>query len=532
LLFPQFASVRVLSVEAGEGGVVFTVQSVESCVACPRCATVSSRTHGGYRRWLVDAPVAGRRVRVAVAVRRFRCVGDGCPAVTFAEQIPGLTSPFARFTPAAQWQLAQIALALAGRAGARVSTRLGLVVAKDTLIRLIRSLPVPAVDTVVELGVDDFALRKGHVYGTVLIDMATHKPVDVLADREAETLAAWLREHPGTAVVCRDRSGAYAQAVAAAAPEAIQVADRFHLWKNLCEAVGKTVTAHHGCLREAPPAVPEPLPVPEPEASPAAPVPQRRLVTRTRERFEAVHARLAAGSSLSAISRELNLDRQTVRRFAHAACVEDLLVQAENRPSILDGYTDVVGRLWNSGLYDAAQITTRIRELGYRGGARTVQRYLAAFRTPDTGRTRPGPARGAAPSTPPVPKPSKVSRWLLSNPEHLDQDEADQLEKLLPRCGHLENLRTHIRSFATIMTRLRGGEITAWIGAAEAGDLPHLASFASGLRRDLEAVINGLSLPYSSGAVEGNVNRIKTLKRGMYGRARFDLLRARVLLAH
>lgn len=513
---------------------VFTVRSVESCAPCPRCATVSSRTHGGYRRSLVDAPVCGQRVRVTVAVRRFRCLHDDCPAVTFAEQIPGLTSPFSRFTPQARQQLSVIALALAGRAGARVSARLGLAVAKDTLIRLIRALPIPPVGTVQELGVDDFALRRGHVYGTVLINMATHQPVDVLPDREAETVAAWLREHPGTEVVCRDRSSAYAQAAATAAPEAIQVADRFHLWKNLCEAVGKTVNAHHSCLREAPPAPPEPAtePVLEPQAPIAAPARSRRLVTRTRERFELVHTRLEAGCSLSAISRELNLDRHTVRRFANAACVEELLVTAENRPSILDGYTDAVGQLFNSGLDDAAQITARIRDLGYTGGARTVQRYLAAFRTPGASRNHPGPSHRLAPSTPPIPKPSKISRWLLSNPDHLDAAETDQLAKLLPRCGHLDRLGAHARSFAAIMTGLRGSEITAWIKAAEAEDLPHLVSFATGLPRDLGAVTNGLSLPYSSGAVEGNVNRIKTLKRGMYGRANFDLLRARILLEH
>lgn len=534
MLFPQFASVRVLSVEAGDDGVVFTVRSVKPCASCPRCATVSARTHGGYLRSLIDAPVCGQRVRIAVAVRRFRCDHGGCPAVTFVEQIPGLTSAFARFTPSAREQLTVIALALAGRAGARVAARLGIAVAKDTLIRLIRALPVPAVDVVKELGIDDFALRRGHVYGTVLIDMATHQPVDVLPDREAETVAAWLREHPGTEVVCRDRSGAYAQAAANAAPAAIQVADRFHLWKNLCEAVGKTVGAHHGCLREAPCAPPESPAEPDPEPAPpsAAPVRSRRLVTRTRERFELVHTRLEAGCSLSAISRELNLDRHTVRRFARAACVEELLAAAENRPSILDGYCDAIGQLWNSGLDDAAHITARIRELGYTGGARTVQRYLAAFRTPGASRNRPGPSRRPAPSTPPVPKPSKISRWMLSNPEHLDHQETRELHTLLPRCEHLDRLHTHIRSFATIMTRLRGAEITAWIAAAEAEDLPHLASFATGLRRDLHAVINGLSLPYSSGAVEGNVNRIKTLKRGMYGRASFDLLRARVLLAH
>ena len=532
MLFPQFASVRVLSVAAGEDGVVFTVQSVESSAACPRCGVVSSRTHGGYRRWLVDAPVAGQRVRIVVAVRRFRCMDEGCAAVTFAEQISGLTGPFARFTPAARGQLSVIALALAGRAGARVSTRLGLSVAKDTLIRLIRSLPVAAAGTVVRLGVDDFALRRGHVYGTVLIDMDTHRPVDVLPDREAETFAAWLREHPGTEVVCRDRSGAYARAVAAAAPDAVQVADRFHLWQNLCEAVSATVSAHHGCLRDGPGPRPEPPPpAPTPPAALTAPRPQQRLATRTRERFDLVHGLLQAGYSRSAISRELNLDRQTVRRFADATRVEQVLVKVENWPSKLDAFTDVVGQGWNSG-HNAAQITAHLRGLGYTGTDRTVQRYLAVYRTPGASRRYPDPTRRPAPNTAPIPKPGKISRWLLSHPEHLAQDEADQLDQLLPRCAHLHRLHTHIRSFAAIMTQLRGAEIHAWITAAEAEDLPHLASFANGLRRDLPAVINGLSLPHSSGAVEGNVNRIKTLKRSMYGRAGFDLLRARVLLAY
>ena len=532
MLFPQFASVRVLSVEAVEDSVVFTVRSGGSSATCPRCGVASARTHGGYRRSLMDAPVSGQRVRITVAVRRFRCVHEGCAAVTFAEQIPGLTAPFARFTPSAQRHLAVLALALAGRGGARVSTRLGLGVAKDTLIRLIRSLPIPASGTVERLGVDDFAFRKGHVYGTILIDMDTHRPVDVLPDREADTLAAWLREHPGTEVVCRDRSGAYAQAVAAAAPDAIQVADRFHLWKNLCEAAGKTVAAHHGCLRAAPPEPGEPEPeaasVPVPETTP---VPERRLVTRTRERFAQIHSRLDAGLSRSAISRELNLDIQTVRRFASATCIEELLVKAENRATKVDEFTDVVGEMWNSGLYDGAQIAECIRELGYTGSERTVRRYLRIFRTPGTSPTHPGLRRRSAPTAPPVPKPNTISRWLLTHPDHLDHDEAGELAGLLERCEHLGQLAAHVRSFAAIMTNLRGAEITGWITAVEAGDLPYLTSFAAGLRRDLDAVTAGLSLPYSSGAVEGNVNRIKTLKRGMYGRARFDLLRARILLA-
>lgn len=154
-----------------------------------------------------------------------------------------------------------------------------------------------------------------------------------------------------------------------------------------------------------------------------------------------------------------------MRRFARATCVEELLVGAEYRPSILDGHTDAVGHLWNSGLDDAAQIAARIRELGYTGGARTVQRYLAAFRTPGPSRSHPGPSRRRAPSTPAIPKPSKISRRMLPCPEHFDADETEQLTALLPRCAHLDRLRAHVRSFAVIMTGLRGSEITAWIAA-------------------------------------------------------------------
>ncbi|MBR7833262.1 ISL3 family transposase [Actinospica durhamensis] len=523
-----------------DDGVELVVRSIAPSARCPWCGSVSSRTHGGYRRMLTDTPLAGQRVRIAVAVRRFRCVEASCSAVAFAEQIPGLTSPFARYTPVAGGLLAAVAVALAGRAGARLCAKLGLAVGPDTLIRRVRAQPIPEVPEITVLGVDDFAFRKGQRYGTILINMADHRPVDVLADREADTLATWLREHPGVEVVCRDRAGAYANGIADGAPDAIQVADRFHLWKNLCEAAGKTVTAHHGCLRppvaapEAQAGEPEPgvgtvAPAAAPEPA-AVIVPERRLVTRTRERFEAVQSRLAAGMSRSAIGRELNLDIQTVRRFANATSLEELLVNCHNRTTTLDDYVQQVNELFNAGL-DGAQITMRIREVGYTGSEQSVRRHLRPYRVPGTSRSHPDPVRRKpAPSAPPVPKPRKISRWLLSRPDHLTKDDTTELTDLLTRCEHLQRLHEHVRRFATIMTGLRGNEILDWIQLVEADDLPHLTSFAAGLRRDLDAVINGLSLPYSSGAVEGAVNRLKTLKRGMFGRANHDLLRAKVLI--
>jgi transposase len=323
------------------------------------------------------------------------------------------------------------------------------------------------------------------------------------------------------------------------APQAVQVADRFHLWKNLCDAAGKTVAAHHHCLRAAAAAQAEPVTQepPAPMSSPAAesagpPGRARRLAERTRARYAAVHESLARGLSRSAVSRELNPGIQTVRRFANATCVEELLGKAEHRPTRLDPYIDLVNQRWNEGVTNAEAITAELRTLGFKGDAQTVRRYPQPLRLPGTSRSHPDPnRRKTAPAAPAVPKPRTISKALLTHPDHLSEDDALILKHATAGCAHLERLHQHVRSFAKIMAQRRGQELPAWLDAVEADDLPELRSLATGMRRDLTAIINGLTLEHSSGAVEGNVTRIKRLKRDGYGRANFDLLRARILIA-
>jgi transposase len=486
-------------------------------------------------------PIGGRRVRLVVSVRRFKCGNPACRLRTFSEQIPGLTEPFARRTPAMTTGLVAIAVALSGRAGARLAAALGMPCCRDVLLHLIRAQPVEVPSSVVRLGVDDFAFRRGKNYGTILIDMDTHRPVDVLPDREASTLAAWLRERPGVQVICRDRAGAYADGASEGAPEAIRVADRFHLWRNLTEAVPKTVASHHSCLRRLPgnqdegraAAALSPPPDPQPPAdagvlAPPEPQPERPLVTRTRQRYAEVQELLAAGLSRAAISRELDLDIQTVRRFADAASLGELLVKAENRTTNLDPFLGQVNRMWNQGITNAAAIAGELRPLGFTGDVQTIRRYLRPLRPVHSGKT--GQIKRQAPARPPVPKPREISRWLLTHPEHLGEEDTLALKQVTTQCEHLERLEELVRRFAVMMTQLRGAELREWLERAETADLPALRSFATGLRRDLTAVTNGLTLPYSSGAVEGTVNRIKMLQRQMFGRARFDLLRLRILL--
>jgi transposase len=496
---------------------------------CPGCGGESARVHSRYERRLADAAVAGRRVEIRLRVRRFFCDGEDCGVRTFAEQVAGLTARYARCTMLLRGMLESIGLALAGRAGTRLATALGLPATRNTLLRWIRALPDPVIGTVTVLGVDDFALRRGHVYGTVLVDIDTHRPIDLLADREAETFAAWLREHPGTEVVCRDRAGAYAQGARTGAPEAIQVADRWHLWHNLAEHVEKTVAAHHGCLGQdtiSPEVGIEPGTAADTvEAAQVAQVQHKEnsvLVARTKARYQAVHALKSDGKGIKTIMRELGLAKETVRRFVRADSVEELLAKPRaGRPSVLDAYKPYLHERCNAGMTNASMLYREITEQGYRGSRGTVAAYLAPFRAFGT----------APPATPAVPKVRQITSWILRRPEDLDTDEQLKLKQVPASCPHLDATATHVRTFAEILTGRHGDRLDSWMAAVDTDDLPHLHRFVTGLRRDYQAVRNGLTLSHSSGTVEGNVNRIKMIKRQMYGRAKFDLLRKRILLA-
>jgi transposase len=383
---------------------------------------------------------------------------------------------------------------LAGRAGARLASRLGLPVGRSTLLRLVRTLPDPDPSEVAVLGVDDFALRRGHVYGTVLVDMDSHRPVELLADREADTFAGWLRAHPGTKVICRDRAGAYADGAHKGAPQAIQVADRWHLWHNLAQHVEKLVARHRGCRREPEPTASPPPTDPTAGVDPAQVLAQRAeqsvLVRRTRQRYAAVQALRAQGKGIKPIMRELGLAKETVRRCSRAQCAEELLAKPrEGRPSVLDDFKPYLHQRWNQGASCATGLVEEIRARGYHGSAGIVRTYLRPFR--ELGSTPP----------PLAPAPLKVrdlTGWLLRHPDSLDGDDQQQLKEVLARCQDLDAVAGHVTSFAEIMCRLQGERLHQWIARVEADQLPELHPFTAGLKRDLDAVVNGLSLPYSS----------------------------------
>lgn len=463
---------------------------------------------------MTDAPMAGRLVRILLRVRRFFCDNPVCRSKTFVEQVDGLTRRWSRMSVGLRRMLTAIGLALAGRAGARLATKLGMPTGRDRLLRLVRALPDPPVSAITVLGVDDFAIRRGHNYGTVLIDCETRKVVDVLVGRDAEPVTAWLQGHAKPAVICRDRASAYAEAARTAAPESLQVADRFHLWQNLAAAVEKCVARHKSCLSEhVETTLAEPI-----EAEAAEPT--GAMADRRRAHHALVHELLAQGAGFRQVARHLGWSHRTVSKYAHAATWQELVVGQKPRPSLVDPFKHYLARRIGEGCLKASLLYREITAQGFKGSYAIVRKFVEQYRS--------RPDLTSAPRPPSV---RQVTGWICRHPDNLVSRDAEQLGKILGRCPELASAVELVRSFAEMMTHLHGERLAAWITVAVQAALPGISRFAAGLNADIAAVTAGLSLPFSSGPVEGNVNRIKMIKRQMYGRAGFDLLRKRVLLA-
>jgi len=552
-LISDLAGFRLLGLVLEDDSLTLVVAATRPTADCPLCRRRSARVQSDYDRTLVDLPVGDRPVRLRLRVRRFRCLTRACPRRIFAERFPRLTAPYARRTHAQRRALEDYGFAAGGAGGARLAGRRGVSGSRPTILRLLHALPAPAVATPRVLGVDDWARKRGQVYGTILLDLEEHRVVDLLEDRTAATFAAWLTAHPGVQVIARDRAGAYADGARQGAPDAIQVADRFHLLKNVGEALERVLGRKRALLKEAAAAVnrattPPPLrvgPDADPSPSPAnrrtRPSPgeeeaKARHRAQRRERYEAVVALHAQGFNASRIAREVGIGRKTVRRFLRAGSFPER-APAPPHPSILDPYEPFLRERWAAGCHNSLQLWREAKARGFTGAASLLRRFVARWR-PEPGRRGP-PARRTSPEgatlTPPAPTPTlspRQARWLLLRPEaDLRPDERLYRERVLQADPEIRTARALAEDFGTLVRERQRDRLEPWLTRAEQSDVGEFREFARMMRRDQAAVEAGLIYEWSSGQVEGQITRLKCLRRQMYGQGSFPLLRTRLLQA-
>jgi transposase len=380
------------------------------------------------------------------------------------------------------------------------------------------------------LGVDDFALRRGHHYGTVITDLERHRVVDVLPDRTAGTLAAWLKEHGQPQFVCRDRGGDYASGARQGAPGATQIADRFHLARNSSDVLERILARHPAALRAAVAEVPGVEGVAPP---PAAAVPDPRRERRL-ARYERVVALRQDGQSITAISREVGLCRATVRKYVSAGGFPEW---PGRRTKLSAGtvYGTFLQTWWEAGCRDATVLWTALRAGGFTGSLRMVQRVVSRWRVEPGRRGRAAKRAGGipAPARPrPRPPSARQAVWLLLRPvDELEPARRAMRERLLAAAPEVAAALRVVEAFRRTVHDRDHPAQDGWLQTAEASDARELRAFAANLRHDLAAVEAALTYEWSSGQVEGQVTKIKLVKRQMYGRANLDLLRKRVLLA-
>jgi transposase len=524
------------------------VRSSTASAACPDCQTRSDRVHSRHIRSLRDLPIGEYAVRLALHTRRFRCRNPDCRRRTFVERLPDIAPLYAQRTVRLTQSLIELGFALGGRAGSRLGRRLRLPVGKDTILRTVRRSGSTARPTPRVVGVDDFALHKGQSYGTILVDLERRWPVDLLLDRTAAVLSEWLGSHPGVEVITRDRSTEYARGATEGAPTARQVVDRFHLLINLREAIERLLTRIHGKLGALPFAVetarllrarrrsaPRPLRVPSPTEQVARDARRGSRVAR----WETARTLFAQGTPIREIARVLDISWTTARNFAHTETYPE---RNPKRPqvSLIDPYVGYLAQRWDEGCHNASQLWRELQEQGYPAARIQVARWARQQRqapAPTSPRKhRQGSEVASATEAGPG---RETGRVLLAGPRALvwvllrAEDQLDAVETALLQ--HILQdtdvgvVRDLSQRFQEMVRRRLPDRLDEWLRACHRSNIVEMDNFATALERDLAAVRAGLTDTWSNGQVEGQITRLKLLKRAMYGQASLDLLRRRVL---
>jgi transposase len=498
---------------------------VQEAARCPACGKLSHSRHSAYVRRLKDLPWQGFAVELRLKTRRFRCRNQACTRKIFAEPLPEVARSHARWTTRVGEIIRLIGYTAGGLPGSRILDRLAIPISDDTVIRAVKaSSEDSAGDPIRHIGVDDWAWRKGQSYGTILVDLDKHQVIDLLPDRSVEGLQAWLERHPGVEVITRDRCGIYAEAAEVGAANAVQIADRFHLFLNLSTAIERSLEerSRELCLPDPPEQQAVEVPLPSERRTTLEEQRKQQRRQRRHERYERVIELHRLGHTQRAISLEVGIQRKTIRRWLRAGQFPERKPVTGRRSHIRE-FHEYLQQRWNQGCHNATRLFQEIRARGYRGSRQMVSHHVSSWRANPGSRSLSKKRRldRIAP---------KHAAILTCRPtERLSEQQRILFEQVAVNCPIIRSMRFLALDFREAIATQDTDGMLHWIRTATQSGIGPLVRFAYGLRRDFKAVIGAVETSWSNGQTEGQINRLKAIKRQMYGRAGFHLLRARVL---
>jgi len=510
-------------------------KSTTSKGVCPRCQEVSTQTHGWYHRQPSDVPCVGKRVCLHLRVRRFRCTNPQCSRKTFAQDCAEWLPQFARRTRRLTQLAYHFGFEVGGECASRLLRRCAVQLSGDTILRILRSRSVESPPFARIIGIDDWAFKKGQRYGTIIVDLEAHRVIDVLPDRTASSVQGWLQDHPEVEIVARDRSTEYAAGIVAGAPQAVQVADRWHLLLNVRQMVERFLNSIIARLQQ--------MPISDEIAGYLHQ--KRHAFRRTRSeqhisqssrdkrlaRYQRVRQMRQDGYNIAQIAQILGHHRETVRKYYYATSFpERKRRQAPN--SILNPYLAYLEYRYEQGCENAMQLWREMQSKGYKGSHRQVSKWMQLRRTkvaPTTPNKYREPhflthtnAQKTLPST-------KQLAWLFICDTNRLKAEDNLILQHLQQDDDVRHVRTLTQTFINMVKQRQADLLDPWLKTCLDSSVTQLSYFAQGILHDYQAVQAAIETSWSNGQTEGQVNRLKFIKRQMFGRAHFDLLRLRVI---
>lgn len=525
LLNLQAGHFKLNHVEIKPDALTLILESRSKRCRCPLCNKYSYQVHSKYQRHLKHLPCFAYKTVIQLIARKYYCRNPLFPQKVFTERFGESIAPNKRMTNQLSELLSSLILQLSGRCAERICHLLHIEVSDTTLARMLYLKPLPEVQTPKVLGVDDWALKKRNLYGTILVDLEHHKIIDLLKDRETATLQHWLEEHPGVEIVSRDRYTNYSNAITGALPHARQVVDRWHLLKNLCEGLHKIVERNHQHLKYA-----RRKEIQQLQKATKAPLLRKHkraaakritLYERRKYQLRQIKVQYQKGVPIQVMARELGMSRNTVKKYLHLKEPPCRRTFLQVNIALFDAY--IRKRLKEQPTIQLQLLYKEIKQRGYNGCRSTAYEYFHQYvsRIPQR----------RVPRLPDIfYVPSKISFLLIRKQQQLTDGEQKLINALCCQCPEIKTAYGLATLFKKMMEQRKGCLLHRWINKVVNSGIAELKSFAKGLLSDITAVKNALTLSWSNGQVEGQINKLKTIKRQMYGRASFDLLRKRLLL--